>query len=176
MKKQAFLSQVAVEHPCPATIYSLDSYCSIRALRIDGYVMHINVPSLIKERPTRKAVAELREIVYAFNPSESDVSLSWTCTTEGFGTVSGWLKLHDFLNSGRYALTKEELLPKQQELIAKYAPREGYKACDYCSTQRPVADLKPRKIIARQYPGGYKIGNYCAGEACGGYDQMAHEG
>lgn len=173
-KKRDCLAAILAERPKPGVIYSLESYKSIRALFIDDVVVFVNLPSFGK-KPTRRAIAELRSIVDAFKPTEENTFYSWHCDND-YGRTSGWLKFSEFVSSGRHALTREALMPKQRELAAKYAPRDGYKPCDYCGTQRRVEELKPHTIISRQYPNFKKVGMYCPDTGCGGYDQMAHEG
>lgn len=169
-KKKAFLAQVLAEHPRPDVIYCLESYRTIQAMRVDDVAIHVNVP-YIERKPTKENVSALRTIVEGFNPTLADVYLCYS-----YGNTSGAVKLSEFLNGERYATTQGALLSKQQELIAKYAPRFGYAPCQYCGTQRLEKDLKPRTIFAQQYPHGQKIGMYCFDGPCGGYDQMAHEG
>lgn len=174
-RKAEHLAAMLRVHVLPPEIFEIESYKSIRSLSVDGMTVHVNTPSLGGRGPTKKTVAELRCVVDAFSPTEADTFYAYHCDS-GYGRVEGWLKLSEFLTSDRHALTREELLPKQRELAEKYAPREGYKACDYCGTQRPIQDLKPYTIISRQYPNFKKVGMYCPETGCGGHDQMAHEG
>ena len=170
MKKRAFLDQVLAEHPRPAVIYSLESYKTIRALIIEDVSIWVGLPYLERDKPTRGAVSRLAHIVGEFSPTLDDVLLSYR-----YDRTSGAIRLPELLAGNRYALTREALLSKQQELIEKYEPREGYKPCTYCGTQRPEQEMVDHTVIARQYPNMRKTSRYC-NKTCGTHDQMAHEG
>ncbi len=84
----------------------------------------------------------------------------------------GAYKLADIDIKKHRSFNREDLIEIHKELEEKYAPKDGYKPCQYCGKQVPENTLIKGTVI---YRGGSKVGYYCSGE-CAGNDQMAHEG
>jgi hypothetical protein len=158
----------------PTVVYELNSYKSIGELPIVGIVMWYQGRPYYDKRPTRILLAEFEKYVASYIPKDSDIRLRWEIKREGGGSSSSAIKPTD-IDDKRYSLSRELLLPRQEELRQLYEPREGYIACTYCRKQIPENEAVDYTVIARQYPNMRKTAKYCPGN-CGPYDQMAHEG
>jgi hypothetical protein len=176
-KSSEFLTEFAKQHDIPSIVYNVFPK-GIKELPITESSVDISGrPYYWGKKPTRKDVQALADWVESFNPAERAVFLSYKYTeTWGDGktsTVSGAVKFSD-LNQHNYFTNKSEAESRQKELLEIYGPKEGHIACAYCNKQSPTDKMVSFTIYTKSYPRG-QTNKYCS-NACGGYDQMAHEG
>ena len=183
--KKKYIENFFIGKEIPKVIYQADMN-QIEEIEID----HIGVSSRNEpyyyKKPTKEDIKLLLDFINNFDTQEKEIFVYYT-KKSGTSTCSGAYKYSEVIENKRLSFNRDELIPVQQELNEKYAPREGYKPCAYCGRQVPENTMVSHKIIfqsSRPDPfskTGYKrfvdekVNKYCSNQ-CGGNDQMAHEG
>lgn len=108
-------------------------------------------------------------------PTLDDIMVHYS-EKKTYGNISGAYPYPKIGSDAGMAWTAEALAPEIERRRALYAEREGHDPCTYCRKQTPSGSMVSRTIYYRNRGGlAQKTCRYCS-PACGGYDQMGHEG
>lgn len=129
-----------------------------------------------KAKITKVDVDHVMRIAQGWAPPALDDIMIGYSYKQTFGTVSGAYPYSKIGSQPDLAWTAEALGPEIERRRALFAPREGHEPCAYCRIQMPSASMVNHTIYYRDRGGlAQKTCRYCS-PACGGYDQMGHEG
>jgi hypothetical protein len=194
IKEQEFVDEFFKNENKPEVIFSISGWkggiiekkvTGFRALDIvNGYQ-----PSINGLKPTKKFIAELLEYQSKYTPSV--LMLDYEETSNGYKS-SGAIRYHEIgtVKQKNTSFNREKLEPILQEMIQKYAPKEGHFACSYCQKQTPNEQKVTHKIFGRDIKQVWnswknrheskayvteKYMDFCSG-TCAGNEQMAREG
>lgn len=117
------------------------------------------------KRPTRDIIQKLRD-AEEVDADSVFIHVRRAHSSRGFSISSMGLE---------WALAKEPMDAKGQELRDFYTLKPGQFHCRQCGKATDNSQMVTRRIIARQYPGGGKDFDHCS-TLCASHNQMAHEG
>lgn len=161
----------------PAQFYTIEQYeakpvivTEVRRYRLGFYVK--GTDSRIMKKDVEEAGAVLDNWTM---PALDDIVIGYSYQ-QTYGAISGAHAYPKIGGDAMLAWSAEALAPEIERRRELYAPRDGHEPCTYCRKQAPSASMVNHTILYRDRGGlARKTCRYCS-PACGGYDQMGHEG
>jgi len=163
----------------PEFIYKCGHIGEIDKLKVNRiYISYPGLPShAFNREPTRVYIASLEDHLMLIRETEPKFLVEIE-TKYGGTTAEYWHDIESHKTGS--AFNEEDLKELSAQNAEKYAPREGFTACEYCMTQVPTDKLVISKIWGKTRSGAGTTSTtkenygFCS-QTCATHAQMAKE-